>query len=59
MVRFQVRKREGQWEVWALLGRSWQLLDRFFSYRLAMTMATGQTPYGELDLVRNLRVGWL
>lgn len=60
MVRFQVRKRHDQWETWALVGRSWQLLDTFFSYELAMILATGQAPYRDTTgWARVLTVEWV
>lgn len=61
MTRFQVRKREGMWEVWALLPgrRSWERLDIFSSFTWAMVLATGQRPYGGgTGLERRLVVAW-
>lgn len=45
-MRFQVRKRDKRWEVWVFQGRSWALYDHFFSYKWAMALVTGQSPYG-------------
>lgn len=65
VTRFQVRKREGRWEVRVLapLARSWTLLDSFITFDFAMIMATGQDPYGreprwyrKLDLA--MHVNW-
>ena len=61
MVRFQVRKRKGRWEVWAfgLNARCWELVDSLFSFDHAMIMATGQAPYRETPgWVRNLTLAW-
>lgn len=59
MARFQVRKRAGYWEVWIFRGRSWELLDKFRLYYLAMTMATGQMPYGAECWKRVMRLEWV
>jgi hypothetical protein len=59
LVRFQVRKRSGRWEVWAFLGKFWDFLDDFPSFEQAMVLATGQTPYREMPgLIRTLRLTW-
>lgn len=59
MVRFQVRKRDGSWEVWGFFGRSWQLIDRLFSFDHAMIMATGQAPYREMPgWARRIVLAW-
>lgn len=61
MPRFQVRKRNGLWEVWVLApgSRSWERLDSFSSFTWAMVLATGQFPYGSGDyLQRRLVVSW-
>lgn len=49
MARFQVRKRQGKWEVVVLApgARSWELVAASVTYRVAMLLATGQTPYGD------------
>lgn len=60
-VRFQVRKREGRWEVvyLAMGGRSWEIIDSFPTFFAAMVMATGQPPYGDdWRLYRTLTVRW-
>jgi hypothetical protein len=59
MTRFQVRKREGRWEVYVFRGRFWDLVDRFFSYEHAMILATGQAPYRDVPgVIRTLSLAW-
>lgn len=62
MARFQVRKRDGRWEVVVLAPgrRSWEVLETFFSWKVAMALATGQLPYGPTEgLRRTLRLDWV
>lgn len=49
MARFQVRKRNGGWEVCVLApgARAWEVVDWGLKYRAAMLLATGQVPYGD------------
>jgi len=59
VTRFQVRKRAGRWEVWAFVGRSWELVERLFSFDHAMILATGQAPYRENPgWVRTMSLAW-
>lgn len=44
--------------MWIFRGRSWELLDKFRLYYLAMTMATGQMPYGAECWKRVMRLEW-
>lgn len=64
MARFQVRKRNGMWEVVVLRpgARAWQVMEQFFSWGPAMILATGQAPYddGLADrCYRQLKLVWL
>lgn len=62
MARFQVRKRNGRWEVVVLApgSRVWVIIDSFPTFFAAMVMATGQPPYGEnWRLVRTLTLRWI
>lgn len=62
MARFQVRKREGKWElvVMAPGARAWEVVDRGLTYRVAMLLATGQVPYGDWPgWGRTLALKWL
>lgn len=49
MAKFQVRKRNGSWEVLVLApgARAWEVIEAMVTYRVAMLLATGQTPYGD------------
>ena len=48
-MRFQVRKRNGQWEVWTFTEgvRHWMFSVAFATYWEAMYHVTGQFPYGQ------------
>lgn len=62
MARFQVRKRDGRWEVVVLApgARSWEIIDNFPTFWAAMVMATGQPPYGDnWRLRRTLSLRWV
>lgn len=62
MARFQVRKRDGRWEVVVLApgARAWELIAQPSTYRVAMLLATGQTPYGEWPgWTRTLSLRWV
>lgn len=61
MARFQVRKRLGLWEVVVLEpGKgAWEIIDSFHTYWQAMTLATGQVPYGpKVPWYRSMRLVW-
>lgn len=46
--KFQVRKRADRWEVWQFNGLSWVKHSDYWKWTLAMQMATGQMPYGDV-----------
>lgn len=59
-MRFQVRKRDGLWEVWLFRGKSWELYDQLTSFVFAMVLATGQHPWGDdsFPWTRRLELLW-
>lgn len=59
--KFQVRKRDGRWEVWTFTGTSWERHSTYWTWTLAMMLATGQMPYGDKfgDYRRVLRLIWV
>lgn len=62
MARFQVRKRAGFWEVVVLApgAKAWELVSQSTTYRVAMLLATGQTPYGDWPgWTRTLALKWV
>ena len=62
MFRFQVRKRNGKWELCVLApqARAWEVVEDKLTYRTAMLMATGQVPYGDWPgWGRTLTLKWL
>jgi len=62
VARFQVRKRNGKWElvVMAPNARAWEVVDTGLTYKVAMLLATGQVPYGDWPgWGRTLSLKWL
>lgn len=62
MVRSQVRKRNGRWEVWVLKvgARAWEPTLHFPTWWQAMLQVTGDLPYGsETRWTLGLRPLWV
>ncbi len=61
-MRFQVRKRNDQWEVWRIRqgDRAWELRRTFPTWWQAMLDVTGDLPYGsETGWTPALRPVWV